>query len=202
MVWCAPIRNIMLKLRDTWIKFIIISISSTTWKSLRSVKRIILGNETSEQDLEDLEDNVPLKELVRRESAQPENVSATERKCYEEYIGKTSERLQTKQEETVREKSAPKGKDSVAKGKTDCRENVILDLVDITKQHQTGGAKEGASKGKLDITSVQSGKADPPQPGQRLDLWKAAGNWAFQAILKMCHCSSLTMRTRTTTMKI
>lgn len=62
-----PISNTMLKLHDTWIKFIIISISSTTWKSLRWVKRIILGNETSEQDLEDSEDNVPLKELVRKE---------------------------------------------------------------------------------------------------------------------------------------
>ena len=58
---------------------------------------------------------MPLKELVRRASAQPENVSATERKCYEEYIGKTSERLQTKQEESVREKSAPKGKEPRAR---------------------------------------------------------------------------------------
>lgn len=127
---------------------------------------------------------MPLKELVGRESAQPENVSATERKCYEEYIGKTSERLQTKQEETVREKSAPKGKDSVAKGTTDLRENVILDLVDIMKQHQTGGAKEGASIGKLDITSVQSGKADPPQPGQPLDFVKGCRQLSISSNLE------------------
>ena len=113
-----------------------------------------------------------LKELVRKESAQPENMSATETKCYEEYIMKRNKRLQTKQEETVREKSAPKGKDSIGKGKTDPKENVILDLVDITKQHQTSGAKEGASKRKLDINCVQRGKADPPQPGQPLDFVK------------------------------
>ncbi|KAK2561869.1 hypothetical protein P5673_015263 [Acropora cervicornis] len=130
------------------------------------------GNKTSEQDLEDSEDNVPLKELVRKESAQPENVSATETKCYEEYIMKRNERLQTNQEETVREKSAPKGKDSIAKGKTDPKDKAILDLVDITKQHQTSGAKEGTSKRKLDITCGQSGKADPPQPGQPLDFVK------------------------------
>ena len=108
--------------------------------------------------MEDSEDNVPLKELVRKESAQPENVSATETKCYEEYIMKRNERLQTNQEETVREKSAPKGKDSIAKGKTDPKDKAILDLVDITRQHQTSGAKEGASKRKLDITCVQSGQ--------------------------------------------
>jgi len=80
--------------------------------------------------LEDSEDNVPLKELVRKESAQPENVSATETKSYEEYIMKRNERLQTNQEETVKEKSAPKGKDSIAKGKTDPKDKAILDLVD------------------------------------------------------------------------
>lgn len=85
---------------------------------------------------------------------------------------KRNERLQTKQEETVREKSAPKGKDSVAKGKTDSKEKAIFDLVDITKQHQTSGAKEWASKRKLDITCEQSGKADSPQPGQSLDFVK------------------------------
>ena len=53
---------------------------------------------------------MPLKELVRKESVQPENLFATETKCYEEYIMKRNERLQTKQEETVREKSAPKTK--------------------------------------------------------------------------------------------
>ncbi|KAK2547885.1 hypothetical protein P5673_032025 [Acropora cervicornis] len=131
-----------------------------------------IGNETSEQDLEDSEDNVPLKELVRKESAQPENVSATETKCYEEYIMKRNERLQTNQDETVREKSAPKGKHGITKGKTDPKDKAILDLKDITKQHQTSGAKEGASKRKLDMTCVQSGKADPPQPGQPLDFVK------------------------------
>ena len=40
-------------------------------------------------------------------------------------------------------------RDSVAKGKTDSKEKAIFDLVDITKQHQTSGAKEGASKRKL-----------------------------------------------------
>ena len=122
--------------------------------------------------MEDSEDNVPLKELVRKELAQPENVSATETKSYEEYIMKRNERLQTNQEETVKEKSAPKGKDSIAKGKTDPKDKAILDLVDITKQHQTSGAKEGTSKRKLDITCGQSGKADPPQPGQPLDFVK------------------------------
>ena len=122
--------------------------------------------------MEDSEDNVPLKELVRKESAQPENVSATETKCYEEYIMKRNERLQTNQDETVREKSAPKGKHGITKGKTDPKDKAILDLKDITKQHQTSGAKEGASKRKLDMTCVQSGKADPPQPGQPLDFLK------------------------------
>ena len=61
---------------------------------------------------------------------------------------KRNERLQTNQEETVREKSAPKKKDSIAKGKA--KDKATLDLVDITKQHQTSGAKEGfTSKRKL-----------------------------------------------------
>ena len=150
---------------------------------------MILGNETSEQDSEDSEDNVPLKELVRKESAHPENVS--ESKCYEEYILKRNERLRTKQEETVREKSAPKGKDGVANGKTDPKDT-ILDLVDTTKQHQTSGAKERTSKRKLDdITGVQSGKADPPQPGQPPDAVKRRSQVSISSDLEDVRTSAL-----------
>ena len=96
----------------------------------------------------------------------------SESKCYEEYILKRNERLRT-QEKTVKEQSAPKGRDDVANGKTDPKEKTSLDLVGITKQHQTSGAKEGVSKRKLDdITGVQNGKADPPQPGQLPDFVK------------------------------
>lgn len=51
-------------------------------------------------------------------------------------------RLRTNEKKAVREKSAPKGKDDIANGKTDPKQSIIHDLVDTTKQHQTSSAKE------------------------------------------------------------
>lgn len=65
-------------------------------------------------------------------------------------------------------------------------------MADTTKQHQTSGAKEGASKRKLDdITGVQSGKAEPPQPRQPPDFVKRRSQVSISSDLEDVRTSAL-----------
>lgn len=76
--------------------------------------RIISGIETAAPDVDsDPEDNLPLKQLVQKESASPKK-NVSEAKCYQEYILKRNLKLTTDQERTAKEKSLPKKKDDVS----------------------------------------------------------------------------------------
>lgn len=105
-----------------------------------------------------------MKQLVRKESASPENVP--ESKCYEDYIFNRNQKLRANQE-TSKEKSASKEKGNDADGKADPKEKSSPGLVDSTKQQRVSASKEGTGKRRHDdIAGLQSGKADPPQPEQ------------------------------------
>jgi len=122
-----------------------------------------------------------LKQLVRKESASPENVP--ESKCYEDYIFNRNQKLRANQE-TSKEKSVSNEKGNDADGKADPKGKPRPGLVDSTKQQSVSKRRHD------DIAGVQSGKADPPQPEQP-DLVKR-GRLVMRE-LQFNHSSSLMM---------